>query len=233
MRRTVLSVIAGGLVVAGTAGAAATFNFDDIADGATFETTAGSRVGAEGSWQAIVGAGAFIVDGGVGVSASSATSTGTPSHPFLDASLRRKRAGLGVCSSATCVTGVPGAVTEDDNLGPIGGPGGSGREFLTLDFSQAVQLQSVAIRDDDHNRANGRFELNGTEIVVADGKVGAGVLAGFGFLDEFRLAPFPVGEGGTGIYVAKVTVAPIPLPAGALLVASGAGLLGWVARRRG
>jgi hypothetical protein len=224
-------------VVAGGPAVAATYNFAAIADGASFNSTAGQKSGFEGNWNAVdsagtppvVGAGHAILDAGIGVRGSAWNSLGTSADAYFDSSL----AGLGVCSSPTCKSGVAGAVTDDDNAGPIGGFGGTGTETLSLAFSQDVSFTELVFRRRDHALANGAIDINGSSFSIANGSLGAASLAALGLASQFDFTSVPVGTGGTEFYISSASVAPVPLPAaGMLLVAAMLGLGAAAGRRR-
>jgi hypothetical protein len=197
---------------------AASYNFTAIADGAQFQSTTGPRFGFEGSWAAVVGGlDHMIFDGGVGLLATGNNISG-PAHAFFDSG----NAGLGVCSSASCVTGVPGAITSDDNLN-------RDEESLTFTFDQVVRVTGMSIRNANHNPANGDFEFLGQTFSIIDGVVDAGALALLAPAASYTMRYI---TNGPEIYVGSVTVEAIPVPAGLLLLGSGLASLGFVGWRR-
>jgi len=228
-----VATLAGAALLVAQAASAATFNFMDIADGATFNARLAdgsvvSRTGAEGNWNeadsagnpAIVGPGAGILDDGITVYATGSSIDGAAADAFLDS----RNAGLGVCSSLPvgCKSGVPGANTADDNLNRA-------EESLTLRFSEMVRIAGLTIRDATHNPANGDFDIDGTTYSVIDGVVDTAALTLLSSGTAFTLAYL---ETGTEIYIESITVAPVPLPAAAGLLAAAMAGLGFAARRR-
>jgi hypothetical protein len=203
-----------------TAASAATFNFEAIADGATFTATSGggtvSKTGAEGNWNLadgisgfgpIVGAGEGIVDGGITVWAKGLNSDASKTaDAFFDAG----RAGLGVCSSRSCKTGVRGAIASDDNLN-------TSIESLVLSFSETVKITSLKIRNAGHGLANGSFVVNGNAYSLSNGLLDANGLAALAASGSYTLNYL---ENGPELYVAAVTVAAVPIPAAGILLAT-------------
>ena len=234
-----IRVFAGACAVAGAAlsvqpaaAATATFDFNAIADGATFYSTAApdtERAGREGNWNrpdginasaAVVGAGEGIIDKATGITvrAQGLNSMGAVADAFFDS----KNAGLGVCSSASCKSGVPGAFTGDDNLNRA-------EEGLLFTFNRAVRIQGLTIRDANHLLPTGDFLIGGEAFTITDGVVSAALLALIAPASSFELEYV---EGGPEIYVGDFTVAAVPLPAGALLLGTALAGAGWAGRRR-
>ena len=204
----------------------ATYDFEAIADGAAFTSTLGARTGAEGNWNktdsagslAIVGDGAGIIVNGITVYAEGLNSSGAAADAFFDAN----RAGLGVCSSASCKSGVAGATTRDDNLNRA-------EESLKLMFDRTVSIAAMTVRRANHSLANGDFMLGGVLYTIIDGVVDADALALISPGMEFSFGYIP---GGPELYLSDVTVAAVPLPATAALLSGAFGLLGWRARKQ-
>ena len=204
----------------------ATYDFEAIADGAAFTSTLGAKVGAEGNWNkvddkgsaAIVGDGAGIIVNGITIYAEGFNSSGAAADAFFDAN----RAGLGVCSSGSCKSGVPGANTGDDNLNRA-------EESLKLMFDRTVSIAAMTVRKGDHSLANGDFTLGGVLYSIVNGMVDADALALIAPGTEFSLGYIP---SGPELYISDVTVSAVPLPATAALLSGAFGLLGWRARRR-
>ena len=166
---------------------------------------------------AVVGDGEGIVDKATGITvrAQGLNSMGAVADAFFDS----KNAGLGVCSSASCKSGVPGAFTGDDNLNRA-------EEGLLFTFNRAVRIQGLTIRDANHLQPTGDFLIGGETFTITNGVVSAALLALIAPASSFELEYV---EGGPEIYVGDFTVAAVPLPAGALLL--GTALAG--ARRGG
>jgi hypothetical protein len=195
--------------------AAATFNFMAIGDGANFLASDGPRTGFEGTWDDVVGD--MMFDDGIGLRATGNNIAG-PAHALID----NGNAGLGVCSSVSCVSGVPGANTGDDNLNRA-------EEVLTFGFDQTVFVTGMRIQNAIHEPANGDFQFHGQTFSVLNGLVDPAALALIAPAASFSQRFVP---GGTEIYVSSVTVAPIPLPAGLMLLGAGLAALGLVRWRR-
>ena len=210
MLRTIMALVAASALTT-PAGAV---SFADIAEGGTFQSTLGERVGFEGSWAAVVGAAdAGIIDNGVTIFA-----TAGASDPYFDEYSGGKPAGLGVCKTTASFQC---AGSADDNLRFEGG------EYLDLMFDRKVEVTSLSFRDGDHNViAAGSFLLDGIVRSITDGLAD---LTGLGALDGMRIAataetPF--------IYAEQATVAPIPLPAPASLLIGGVAALAMAGRRK-
>jgi hypothetical protein len=218
--------------------ATATFDFNAIADGATFYSTADpdtARAGFEGNWNepdgidgsvgAVVGDGEGIVDKATGITvyARGMNSTGAMADAFFDSN----NAGLGVCSygiSRSCKSGVAGAITGDDNLN-------RDEEKLVFTFNQEVQIEELTILDANHLLPTGNFLIGGETFTITNGVVSAALLALIAPSDVFELKYV---EGGPELYVGsfKVNVAEVPLPAGALLLGTALAGFGLAGRRR-
>jgi hypothetical protein len=215
------------------AAATATFDFNAIADGAEFYSTLEpdtARRGFEGNWNrddgidasigAVVGDGEGIVDKATGITvyARGMNSTGAMADAFFDS----RNAGLGVCSSASCKSGVPGAITGDDNLNRA-------EEGLVFTFDRAVRIQGLTVRDANHLLPTGEFLIGGETFTITNGVVSAALLALIAPASSFELEYV---EGGPELYVGDFTVAAVPLPAGALLLGTALAGLGAAGRRR-
>jgi hypothetical protein len=215
------------------AAATATFDFNAIADGATFYSTVApdtARAGFEGNWNRpdgidasigpVVGDGAGIIDKATGITvyARGTNSTGAVADAFFDSN----NAGLGVCSSISCKSGVPGANTGDDNLN-------RDEEALVFTFDRAVRLQALTIRDANHLLPTGDFLIGDETFTITNGVVSAALLALIAPSEIFELKYVP---GGPQLYIGDFTVAPVPLPAGALLLGAALAGLGVAGRRR-
>lgn len=188
---------------------AATFNFQTYADG--------EDGGYEGGWDEVTG-GSLTRDG----ITVTATGLGRPgSFAFLDA----KRAGLGVCSSWSCTSGVPGAVVADDNVSMTK----TGMaETLRLMFNKPVTVSNLFLRGSDHPPANGSISINGGLYTVAAGDLTGGPLA----LLDVASSLWDFTYVGTEFYVASIDVAPVPLPAAAWLLLAGVASIAGLKWRR-
>jgi hypothetical protein len=189
---------------------AATFNFTAVGDGASFLASDGPRTGFEGPWDDVVGD--MMFDDGIGLRVTGNNIAG-PAHAYIDSG----NAGLGVCSSVSCVSGVPGANTADDNLNRA-------EESLTFDFDQPVFITGLSIMNATHEPANGDFEFHGQTFSIVNGLVDPAALALIPAASSFTSHY----TGSVEIYASQVTVAPIPLPAGLLLLGAGLASLGFV-----
>ena len=218
MRRAILALAAPLALCAGVA-SAATIDFGQLA------TDVRVREGRELQWSEAIGPAGWTVDG-ITVTASA--------NAHLDAGFRSRGyviapGGLGLCNSPS----------GDCNASDFDGIREAG-EILTIMFDQVLSAvwtlreTTDAWRNGtgpDHTLANGCARVNGVEREVRDGLLlGAPTPAASAWSFE------PCAGGGSDFYVTSVevdtTVAPIPLPAGAALLLTALGALGFQARRR-
>ncbi len=219
---------------------ATTFDFGAIAEGLAFPAVGGVDTGepgnivndAEGNWQLVV---PLLADGnlddtltidGLGVKATGGNvDNTTPVDAFLDAYDGGLPGGLGVCSSASCTSGVTGANTGDDNTSSA-----AGGEILTLMFTRAVIIGEIIFRDANHLLANGTILLNGVQQTITNGELAPGVLSAIGALQTWVFAYDIAGNDPTEFYVSIVTT--VPLPPAVLLFGSALLGVGYMSRRK-
>lgn len=205
---------------------AATFDFATMSD--DFYTANGY----EGTWDQVTG-GTYTVDGVTITDASATwTSNGTTAgaDPFFDSSagMNNRDAGLGVCHSGTktstgrsnCATPT-GSATSDDNL--------TQGEALTLTFDGPVTMTSLTIRDENH------YGITDTSAVIINGVTYSavnGIVTFSGGLTASSFTFVTEASGNPQIYLSSMTVAPVPVPAGVLMLPGGLLLLILLRRRR-
>jgi hypothetical protein len=216
------TIVAAALSIAlmgASATSAATFDFVSMADVGSDDNFIGAR---EDNFSVLFPAGITI--DGITLIASGTNVSGATADAFFD----KGSAGLGVCSSLSCSTqdgGDAGTDTSDDNV-TLG-------ETLTLNFGKIVNITDIFFNNSDHPPLTGQVGLNGGLLTIAGGLVTSGqaLLSGsqvynFSFFDSGSNDPKE-----NQFYIASVTVSPVPLPAGMVLLLTGFGALG-VARRR-
>ncbi len=202
--------------ISGTfAAQAATFDFETLAQGN------------EGTWDAKVGAPGLTVDG-VTVKATADVAGGAEAWAYLDSGT----AGLGVCSVGI----LNGACdpSNDDNVG-VSGDGGP-IEHLFLEFSEKMSLFSLVLRDANHLLFNGGDEILITNLTTGFSDffaVGGSDLLDWGFGTDWQFE-VATGDGHPSkeFYISSVTVSPVPLPAGGLMLLAALGGLTAARRRR-
>lgn len=231
-----LSILAVATCLAAAGANAATFDFEADAD-AFWGANIGGSAKYEGTFDQVYGISTIDAnaranaagtnggntDDGITVMASATNALGA-ADPFMDSG----SAGLGVCSSGLQSSGISecssgsGNNTGDDNL--------FSPELLELSFSESVFLESLQIRDADHNLINNQVDailINGSSYGTgANGLVDLSLLGGG---DTFT---FTSSNSGKEIYLSVMQVAAVPIPASLPLMVGGLGLLGWTARRR-
>ena len=178
--------------------------------------------------------------GGVGVVASASnSSSATPlvaSLAYLDGVSNSRSAGLGVCSTGNC------GGSADDNTGAVG----NGGETLKLTFSPtAVSLSNLRFLDSEHGFYTGRVTIGnggGSPLLylVANGSLAS--IVGLGAASMWTFAYDRLTYNGVTtkvdgsipgfFYLAGVTVNPVPLPTGLLLIGSAIAGLSFAGRRR-
>lgn len=194
---------------------AATWDFVDIAD---------NGIAQEANFGDVFPAG--IERDGIVLSASGENSAGIAADAFLDKTDGSGPAGLGVCSSASCASGVPGAITSDDNVSAAGG----GIETLVVGFSQsvAIDLAQTLFRGSNHGLAQGDIVINGTSYDIVDGLI-TSVSSLVGNL--FRLSPASSSQGDQ-FYLSTLTATPVPLPPSLAMLLAALGGMAVLRRRR-
>ena len=210
-----LAPLALGVALCAGAASAATFDFGTLADQ--------SRVkGKERYFAEVMSNGWTVDDITVTTSANAWLDGGFRSRGFTSAP-----SGLGACNdpSGRC------DASDWDGVRDVG-------EVLSVFFSKAVSA-AWTLRETtpafyagtgpDHTLANGCAKVNGVERAVSGG-------AFLGDLGASATWSFePCAGGGGDYYVtaveASVPVAPVPVPAGAVLLGTALAALGWRARR--
>lgn len=213
LRSAVLALgVCTSMVAASGSVQAATFDFADIAD---------NTLVVEANWQDVF-PGGLTVDG-ITLNASGTNANNTPADAFFD----KGNAGLGVCSSVSCATGVQGANTADDNVSNA-----QGGETLTLAFSTSVTFTDLLLRGANHGLANGTLFINGVLSTVVNGALTVPGLAALSATNVWDFKFDNVNNTGTEFYISSATVSAVPLPPALLLLGSALLGLGYISRRR-
>ncbi|MEQ3726737.1 MAG: VPLPA-CTERM sorting domain-containing protein [Tateyamaria sp.] len=260
MKKLFLSaLIAGG--IAATSGAAATFNFDDLADA----DPPGAETKNEGSWQSRVTAdyGALgVFDGTLGfgntltVAGISVVATGGSYDPTVavgdrvnkgdtSAYLDKGNAGLGAArtSSLNGTGNTQANPSNDDNTGISGGSLSTTGffEYLTLTFSESVFIKAMSFDNDGHARiTDGTVGFNqdgGLTFSALDISASVNDYTSKGSSNVWTFAKI---SNGSNFYINTMTVEsdpttrtnPVPVPAALPLMLVGVGGLGFMARRK-
>lgn len=236
----VATVATFGLMAAHSA-SAATFDFADLADNNETFWVNNSSAGSGDSFN--TGTDTWT-DDSIGVHAFGntygATAETGDNFAYLDAKSGGKLAGLGVCSGDSTPTGQCDT-PSDDNTGMSGNTPSGAFEYVTLTFSEAVEITDLVLRDDNHN-------------ILTSGVIGLSTAASFvGLIGVYDIATgisqlagassstwtFAKITGGENFYVSVVeaVAAPpnggfVPLPASSLLLLGALGGLGIARRRR-
>lgn len=237
-----LTATAFAVSMACTGASAATFDFG--ADAQTFFSANTGTTSYEGTFdqvyglngaadidgrRAAAGTGGGNTNGGITVTASS-TSAGASSDPFMDSISSGRLAGLGVCSSGFQASGKSKCST---NVGPNQGDDNLvSPEELILNFSTAVSIAGLQIRDAGHNLISntiGALWINGS--LFSTGANGQVILTGLGSGNIFDFTSNGTAQGDE-LYLSVLDVTAVPVPASLPLLAGGLGLMGWMARRR-
>jgi hypothetical protein len=234
------------LVVTAGAADAATFDFQTIADGASFKTTTPTTlVGKEADWASVVGGatvGILDVASGISVVASGSGNSGSEGASVLKAYFDSGSAGLGVCGGVTrngqCKPG------NDDNVGSMGGTANSNGpsfETLILTFSTAVKATSINLAGEGHGNFGGSVRINGILFGVGaflgNGDFSAMLSSALSTLDatsiwSFQYVPTSQVSSTDEFYIDSISVAPVPTPAAGLLLMGALGSLAALRRRR-
>lgn len=233
---------------AGVAGAA-TFDFQAIADGASFNTTApATKTGKEADWATVVGGAAVgIVNGGISVVASGSGDNGSGGISSLKAYFDAGSAGLGVCGKVTSKGQCD--PSNDDNVGSLGGTANSSGpsfETLILTFSTYVNATAINLAGEGHGKFNGTVKINGklfgpsplpddfADVGSDYSTLTALALASLSpaKIWTFQYVPTSVVSSTDEFYIDSISVAAVPVPASGLMLLGAMGGIAALRRRR-
>jgi hypothetical protein len=246
MRMMTKLLAACALAVTAGAANAATFDFQAIADKASFKTTTpATLVGKEADWATVVGGaavGILDVASGISVVATGSGNNGSGGTSGLNAYFDSGSAGLGVCGTLTSKGQCN--PSNDDNVGSIGGTANSSGpsfESLILTFSSAVKATAINLAGEGHGNFGGSVKINGILFGAGsfsgNGDFSAMLSAALSSLGAasvwtFQYVPTSQVSSTDEFYIDSISVAPVPVPAAGLLLLGALGGLAALRRRR-